>query len=178
MNDNLRLDSRYLDWLCDQVGAIPDRTNAESSYILLCEQMFQTRFEDWLPNDDNRASDGMALRDEFLDTFKLYSGSRWISEDCSILEMLIALSRRVADIVNLQPSRCFWLLVTNLELDKYTDAHYSAGAVEFALKMLNNRTYERDGRGGLFPLDNSNDDQREIEIWYQMSIYILEKFGI
>lgn len=179
MNDNLRLDSRYFDWLCDLVDAIPNRHNPETSYGLLCAQLFQTRFEDWLPNDDNRALEGQGLREEFLEVFNLTAGSRWISEDCSFLEMLIALARRVADHTDGQPSECFWLLISNLELNKYPDHVYNDGyssAVDFVVTTVNNRTYERDGRGGLFPLNDPPNDQREVEIWYQMSAYLLENF--
>jgi hypothetical protein len=34
------------------------------------------------------------------------------------------------------------------------------------------RTYEPNGVGGFFPLENPNEDQREVELWYQMSAYV------
>jgi hypothetical protein len=36
------------------------------------------------------------------------------------------------------------------------------------------RTYDRRGHGGLFPLQRSNRDQRRVEIWYQLSEYLLQ----
>lgn len=178
MNDNVNLDSRYFDWLCGLIGA---NTHAEeSSYTLLCEQLFQTEFHDWLPNDYNRSLDGKDLRDEFLGEKDLVSGSVWRNETCSIFEMLIALGRRVVDHNDGLPSDGFWLLISNLELDKYTDNRYNAAiadGIADILDMLNDRTYERDGRGGLFPLTNPPYDQREAEIWDQMSVYLVENFN-
>ena len=37
------------------------------------------------------------------------------------------------------------------------------------------RTYRWDGHGGLFPLNEPEKDQREVEIWYQLSAYLLER---
>jgi hypothetical protein len=38
-----------------------------------------------------------------------------------------------------------------------------------------NREYDPDGRGGLFPLDGTHANQREVELWYQMQAYIIER---
>ena len=38
------------------------------------------------------------------------------------------------------------------------------------------RRYKRSGEGGLFPLKNAAKDQRKVEIWYQLSSYLLENY--
>lgn len=180
MNGHRYLDERYFDWLCRLVGMVSNRNPAQS-HVLLAEKLFTRQFEDWLPNDDNRAEDGKLLREEFLIDQQLEESRlfEWLDQDCSVLEMLVALSRRVADHTNWSPSDSFWLLLTNLELEKYTDERFNSGvsrAVDFVIDTLNDRTYERDGRGGLFPLEDPPTDQRKVEIWYQMSAYLMENY--
>ena len=38
------------------------------------------------------------------------------------------------------------------------------------------RTYDSNGYGGLFPLRNPREDQRKVELWYQLNAYLLEQF--
>ena len=35
-----------------------------------------------------------------------------------------------------------------------------------------NREYEPNGKGGLFIINNCNDDLRDVEIWYQLCWYL------
>lgn len=173
------LDERYFNWLGRLVGMVSNR-QPEQSHILLSEHLFKKAFQDWLPNDDNRARDGIDLRYEFMDETGTGADREWLEIDCSIFEMLVALARRMSDHTDWTSSQCYWLLITNLELEKYSDDHYNSAfgdAIDFVLDTLNDRTYERDGRGGLFPLEDAPTDQREVEIWYQMSAYLLENFA-
>jgi hypothetical protein len=39
---------------------------------------------------------------------------------------------------------------------------------------LNRRLYTTSGYGGLFPLEEPKEDQRKVEIWYQMMAYLGE----
>lgn len=176
------LDDRYLDWLYKQIGLRTEK-NPARSHFLLAEQMHKKPFRYFVPNDDNRAEDGKALRDEFLDQLSSYEFDEyWYDLDCSVLEMLIALSRRVAfeayDVSSLNtPGDCFWQMMTNLELKRFVDDLYDInvyGHVDGTLEVLLNRTYKSNGDGGLFPLRRTRKDQRRVEIWYQMSAYLLE----
>lgn len=104
----------------------------------------------------------------------------WADIDASMLEVLIALSRRVsfeAYGTEATPAEWFWKLLENLDFRHYTDANYDDNVVADvteALDILLDRTYHRDGRGGLFPLRRGRRDQRRTELWYQMSAYIVE----
>ena len=176
MNVKLTLDERYFNWLCTQVGALGDRDPA-NSYILLAEQLFKKSFDDSTPNDYNRALDGKDFRTEFLEETGAIADQEWLDLDSSIFEMMIGLARRLSFSTDWEIDVCFWLLITNLELEKYSDERFNDGvvkAVDFVLDTVNDRSYESNGRGGLFPLKDPRNDQREIEIWYQMSAYILE----
>ena len=97
--------------------------------------------------------------------------------DCSMLEMLIALSDRTAFQTDGRLEEWFWRFMHNLELDRYSDDLYEISIqeeVEDTLTRVIWRKYAQDGTGGLFPLRHPDHDQRKIELWYQMSAYILE----
>lgn len=122
--------------------------------------------------------DGRDLRSEWIDEAGIQHVDRdWYDLECSMLEMLIALGRRVSFESHGAPAAWFWKLVENLELKGYTDDIYEvsiAEEVDEVLNRLNDRTYLRSGHGGLFPLLSPHEDQRKVEIWYQMSTYLLE----
>jgi len=92
-----------------------------------------------------------------------------------MLEMLIALSQRLSFEGEGKSRRWFWHLIENLNLNIYNDKHgVPFEEVNAILDRVIWRTYNRDGSGGLFPLRRAARDQRKIEIWYQMSAYLLE----
>ena len=96
-----------------------------------------------------------------------------------MLEMIIALSRRASfeDEALETPVMWFWRLMHNLELEGHTDDVFEISIqeeVNETLDRLDNRTYSYDGSGGLFPLQHAHEDQRTVELWTQMSAYLLE----
>ena len=169
-------DDQYLEWLYAQVGAVSNR-NPERSYWKLLKHLYSKPFVWHVANDDNRASDGIDLRYEFTEGPWSAQERQWLDMDCSVLEMMIALARRASFEDSGEPAAWFWKLIFNLGLIHYTDAVYNNMVqldVEDTLDDLMERTYHPDGQGGLFPLDNPMQDQREVELWYQMSAYLLE----
>lgn len=97
--------------------------------------------------------------------------------DASVLEMLIVLARRVSFESYSTPDAWFWKLLENLELNRCTDYHYNdnvAREIERTLERFLDRRYSSDGVGGIFPLRQPAGDQRNIELWYQMSEYLRE----
>src|SRR5690606_12696463 len=176
--DDRTLDARYLDWLYKYIGDSQTR-NPERSHFLLAVELFQKEFVWFVPNDDNRVEDGRILREEFFDEMAAGRDRDWLEQECSMLEMLVALSRRCAFETNEEPIDWFWVLMDNLGLREYNDEEYNQNDdfkldVDIILDRVIQRTYDADGRGGLFPLRNPTRDQREVEIWYQMAAYILE----
>lgn len=173
------LDELYFTWLYSQVASLrlkrPSRT-----YWSLLRQLYTKDFVWFVANDDNRVEDGRELRNEFLDAegIEIDGNSReWESLPCSFLELLIGLSRRLAYEAEGQPTDWFWKLLSNMDLDGLTDAVYTEkhrDDVDEYLNMIIFRTYNPDGGGGLFPLRAPTRDQTNVEIWYQMSAYILE----
>lgn len=94
----------------------------------------------------------------------------------SFLEFLVALCRRLEFETDMDASSWFMELLENLDLKQFNDrVHLNQAYVESVLERVNWRTYSPNGGGGLFPLDNPSRDQRKVEIWYQLSAYILER---
>jgi len=123
--------------------------------------------------------DGIELRFEFLAESDIREGrnSSWAMLECSMLEMLVALSRRLSFESDRTPAEWFWKLMENLGLQIYTDVKYNNFVKEEVNEALNkviDKDIEPDGLGGLFPLRNPHRDQRRIELWYQMSDYLME----
>lgn len=171
--DDRPLDEQYFDWLHHQVGSGPEK-DCNRTYVKMLERLFFKEFVWFIANDDNRAEDGKDLRREFL-------GNRQVSEDwmwigCSLLELLVALSRRLAFEADGEPRFWFWQMLSNAGLLIFYDNRgVPKEAIDEALDRIIWRTYDADGRGGLFPLQYPSQDQREVEIWYQMSAYLLER---
>lgn len=166
-----RLDQAYLQWLMQNIG-ITHHTGRKTRDIL--ENLFRTRFEWFVEFDRNRAADGMALRREYA--FDHNQGNvefedEWFDMDCSMLEMLVGLSKRMSIQTDISPSRCFWHIMRNMGLD----SNSSLTSVERASEKVVSRSYNRDGSGGgMFPLEDPDKDQRQVELLYQMYAYILE----
>lgn len=168
------LDDQYLSWLYSQVGDVRVR-NKSRTYWDLLTQLYSKQFVWLVPNDDNRVQDGLDLRYEWSLETGITPDSKWLDEGCSFLEMLIALSRRLAFEGQGHPPVWFWHLIGNLGLQDCTDrSKYNQGWVDAVVNNVILRTYEPNGRGGLFPMRYPKHDQREVEIWYQMNEYLLD----
>lgn len=172
------LDDLYLEWLYNHVAAAGN-PNPNRSYWTLIRHLYVRQFTWSVPNDDNRAEDGRYLRHEFLDDTGYILddvGQMWFDLECSVLEMLIALAGRAAFQSGKGSGDWFWHFMDNLGLRYMTDANFGLAEereVEEVLDRLINRTYSGNGEGGLFPLRGTKEDQREVELWYQMSTYLL-----
>ena len=175
------LDDQYLEWLYRQVASIRLK-NPTRTYWSLIRQLYAKEFVWLVPNDDNRVEDGRDLRYEFMDHIRGLETDQvdpeWLGLGCSVLEMLMGLSRRLAFEDGGEARDWFWALLENLDLHDCTDYVYRSLDVvdiEESLDDLIWRTYEDNGRGGLFPLRHPEEDQRDVELWYQMSAYLLER---
>jgi len=170
------LDDLYLTWLYSQTGSVKLKNPARTYWSLL--RLLYTKEFVWIiPNDDNRVEDGRDLRDEFCAVHNIDDADQeWMDMGCSMLEMMIALSRRLAFEAEGEPRDWFWQIITNLELRHYNDkVRIPLDELDERLNMIIFRTYDPDGQGGLFPLKWPERDQRDIEIWYQLAGYIMER---
>lgn len=172
---NEPLEELYFTWLYSQVSNVKAR-GRHRTYWVLMRQLFTTEFLEFVPNDDNRLMDGLELRQEFLLDADIHEDHHdWMDIGCCVLEMLIALSRRIGFMTDTAPDAWFWHIMRNLGLDELSDAKEDfSDYVSQVLYRLIFREYEPNGSGGLFPLRVPKQDQREVEIWYQMCAYVLE----
>lgn len=178
---NEPLDEQYLTWLYSQVASVKLSKNPRRSYWTLIRALYKTEFVWFVPNDDNRMEDGRDLRQEFIEEEGLgVVDHSWLTIGCSLLEMLLALSRRLVfeSGEDAGSSEWFWHLLGNLNLGNFNDVHVSTPAheeyIHHVLETVVWRTYRSDGLGGLFPLREPREDQRKVELWYQLSHYLLE----
>ncbi len=172
------LDELYLTWLYSQVGSVKLRTASKTHWSLI-RHLYVKEFVWIIPNDDNRLEDGRDLRHEFLDDREIDNPDPvWMGLGCSMLEMLIALSRGFSFVADGAPRTWFWHMLENLDLAQFNDKEYHEihqRGIDEALDQVIWRTYYPDGFGGLFPLKHPKLDQRNVEIWYQLNAYIMEQ---
>lgn len=172
------LDQLYFDWLYSQVCSVKVK-NPTHTFRNLLHILYTKEFVWIIPNDDNRALDGRELRYDFLREEELNlspQDKRWMDLGCSMLELLIGIARRLEFETDVPAKDWFWELLENLNLHKLNDERQiSRHNVEEVLDRVIWRLYERDGKGGLFPLVHAEKDQRKVEIRYQLSEYIFER---
>lgn len=162
----------YHEWLCDLVRY--------SEFDELFRVLDSTKFIYTLDLDSNRASDGMMLRTEYTSESGYYVKGKG---PCSVLEMLIGLARRMDYMIGDSQENedrtceCFWEMIDNLGLGEYKDDRFDEGKVREILDVWMRRQFCTDGKGSIFPLVYPAKDQRNLQIWYQMSEYIFENYG-
>lgn len=176
------LDDDYLVWLYSQVGSV-DVRNLAKSYWKLMRFLYSKEFT-WskkIAKDANRASDGIDLRHEFFRQTNAKMDKNWLQMPCSVLEMMIAMSWKMEfDSTNGETQAdWFWQMIDNLGLSDCNDAHPGDEAVlNVIINKLLRRDYAPNGAGGLFPLNNPSQDQREVELFYQAEAYLQERAPI
>lgn len=189
MHIERNLGERYFDWLYGQ-AQLPDPANniapardidAEQPYKILCDHMHRISFHATVAYDDNRMADGARLRHDFLRSLRGEPNSEDLKDflypDATIFEVLVALTLRCVDWAGRTQGFWFWMFMKNLDLSTYTDHIYDFKDTRYIDRKLikfNNRRYNANGRGGLFPLKVPDNDQRQVELWYQLAAYLTE----
>jgi hypothetical protein len=172
----------YVKWLCREVlGGTLGRPLYP--YMNVCAYMHKITFKDDVPNDDNRSAEGVSLRDEFLSGMGRHLAPtlpwrRFLTMECTLLEMLVGMARRCNfQVDTLTVQEWFFKFLENLSIAKYEDTGFTpADRIRLSKRLnpFNNRTYSPSGAGSIFPLKRPHTDMRKLELWYQMSAYIVE----
>ena len=163
----------YEQWLCDIVYRGLFSKNI--SYNRLLSYLSHREFTIIIPNDINRAEDGIDLRLRYQ-TVTGEHISRALP--CSVLEMMIALSIRCEESIMDNPAygdrtaQWFWGMIRTLGLYSMTDDRFDIEYVTSVIDKFLNRDYAPNGEGGLFKINNCKYDLRKIEIWYQLCWYL------
>ena len=173
------LNNRYFHWMCSKV--CDERYFKTLSYEKLLRYLNDVDFDYIIDMDGNRAEDGTDLRYRFA--YENDYDGRLIAaylddHPCSILEMMIALALRCEEHIMSDPDvgdrtgQWFWNMIVSLGLGNMTNTKFDVEYVDYVIDRFLYRKYERNGRGGLFIVENTNKDLRTIEIWYQMCLYL------
>lgn len=169
---------QYYDWISSL--AIPDGF-AREQYSQLLNALHHISFHFTLPLDENRKVDGMHLRRRFayekgysIDYIKVHL----YNNECSMLEMMVALALRVEENIMNDYTKgnrlSVWFsdMICNLKLDCMDNSQFDISYVESRIDILLNHKYEPTGEGSLFSLNRPGVDIRNVEIWYQMMWYM------
>lgn len=164
----------YKEWLFEQVNE--DRPK-KASYTKLLGILFDTPFVYTHEYDYNRMIDGEELRNIYI-----YDGgdeeiSKW-NEPCTVLEVLIALAFKMQQMTDnpdiyYSVGYWFWVMMYNLGLDDMTNSNINKHKILNVINIFMNRKYRYNGEGGnIFVISNTNEDLREMEMWYQMCHFL------
>lgn len=166
----------YFEWLYDYV--CKGRSHKTISYVKLFKLLDKIEFTYSIPNDANRASDGIDLRYRFC----LYKGDNELNyildRPCTVLEMMVALAVRCEETImdntgyGDRTGQWFWDMMSNLGIGMMNDEIFDEAVVEDIILTFLNRQYRPDGKGGLFYIRGCEDDLRDIEIWVQLCWYL------
>lgn len=174
----------YFDWLCIKIGVNPN--NPRRNYGEMVRMLHGINYIPVLEMDENRATDGIQLRVDFMDIHGPY-GSSTNRGPCTMLEFLIGVAMKMNFLMGEEENHhrtewYFWRLIRHMGLRKFTDDHwnYDNGElfVEDAVDRVINRKYLPSGEGGLFPLRGYYEDQTKCEIWKQMQYWLSENSDI
>lgn len=160
-----------------------DRKN----YTRLFEKLHSIQFTWTIETDRNREVDGQYLRIKF-------ARQRGYSEDiispiidgpASVLEMMVALAYRCEDELmsdedyGNRTSLWFWTMLCNMDLDEMDNLNYNDIYVEERVSKMLNREYNYNGIGGaLFHVMRPRQDLRDVDIWYQMQWFLVERYPV
>lgn len=169
--------SDYHNWMCDKMRTnLPEHRN----YTLLLTHLDDKAFIFTHPLDENREIDGKYLRQEFLDEEGLGRDLFW-EGDASILEVLVAMSIRIeteitGEIGNDHIERWFWVMIHNLGLDKFRDDRYDERKIDEILDNWLEKGHGPNSKFTIFPLKKSKTNRDDIDMWYQMQLYLAENY--
>jgi len=165
----------YFGYLCSLVGS-PDIVISREN---LLETLFRTKFVTIIPYDDNRIEDGRNIREEFADLTGTEVSPYFPG---TVLEVLIGISRRLNFILydfsgGDKTQDLFWKLIENLDLILVERNESDTERNKEIIDRFITREYDFNGRGGIFPLyRRPKEDQRKIELWYQMANWVNENY--
>ena len=164
----------YFEWLCSIVKR--DRVT-KRSYRKLLSFLHSEKFIYVDEYDSNRAADGEQLRWRYVYEAKGCEDILDWEEPCTVLEMLIALSFQMENIMegsdaDYSVGYWFWMMLTNLELDKMIDSKFDKHEAYEKIHIFMHRDYEPNRIGNIFVIDNCETHLRNVEIWWQMCWYL------
>jgi hypothetical protein len=166
------IDDEYFRWLCLKILERKGRI-----YNSLLKILYSTEFVWVVPADSHRAADGIQLRRDFRRETNTELDETWLAQPASLLEVFIAFAIRAEFQTDIPVRKWFWTFMENLHLDQFRQVTDDDKImINEILEKFTWRLYDSHGfDGGLFPVMVTENDQRERELWYQFSEYVLEQ---
>lgn len=173
-----KIEDLYFMWLYGLV------CGEDESRIELCRILHSIPFEYSLGMDGNREADGIDIRYRFgyENGYADYVIAAYIDIlPCSVFEMMAALANRCEEQIMSDPEKgnrtyvWFSEMLKSLGVYDETNDVINDDHVHKSVFRFLNRKYERNGKGGLFTVNNRKDDMRNVEIWYQMMFWLDEQ---
>lgn len=178
------VETLYKDWLYFLAfESEPERER----YSLLLDNLYKIQFFSLNPRDTNRIYDAIDFRYRFGDELCIPREiiDKELKENpVSVLEVMIALAFYCYENVsqyslNCQMDASSWFkdMLKSLGILDMTNQNFSSDIFLEIIRKFMWGDIERNGKGGLFTIENSNIDMRKLELWYQMNSYITEKLN-
>ena len=170
-----RVRSDYFEWMYDIMCG--GRFAKTISYRELFTFLHDAEFTYFVPHDENRAEDGIALRYRYCLHHDCEDLEYCLDGPCSVLEMMVALAIRCEERIMHDPAKgdrtaqWFWSMISSLGLSGMADYNFSEYLVSDVIGRFLNREYDADGKGGLFTIKRWDRDARDAEIWHQLLAY-------
>lgn len=164
------------------IDIVCDKKHKKVDYIPLLDLLYSIPFTITMEMDENRVSDGEFLRKRWLQDEDLYGYlSEFDDEKVTVLEVLIGIAERYEyQVGNIMEgdltSERFWELLHNLDIEKYSADNYKPLNIKEKVRNWMARKYKKDGSGSIFPVKSYKKDMKSLQIWDQMSIYIMENW--
>lgn len=176
--DNVIKDE-YFCWIIRLV--LPNQDD-QIKYLQLLKTLYFYEYVPSIERDENRRVDAYNLRSIFAEKMAIPDEivKTDLNEPCSILEMMASLANRIEDTIMFDPDYgnridiWFKEMLDSLGLLDQIDSNFDRSWVDYRIQIFNNRQYEVNGRGSLFTINDPNIDMRDMEIWYQMQLYVSE----
>ena len=186
----------YIEWLESFTIDETIDDDKRREYHELIDALWAIPFRATLGNDIDRAKEGLELRNTYNSILSRKAGDgdfitpdvHEIFGECRVLEMLVALSMRMYDImmytdVYNSVSTWFWAIMDLVGFDSLDDLNWISGMSgtftivrDICEDIMDHRYILDDGTqvvyGGWFRVRN----WQNMEIWYQMSAYLQRYF--
>ena len=167
----------YFQWLADDKSL-----HGNNEYWRLLRALHRKEFYATVSRDRQIADDGLYLRYIYRRNYRSYDAELPILPSC--LEALIGLAMRLhVGLMRIEEEEWFWIFLTNLGLDKFTDDEYDqmggTDAVNAILSRWLMRQRKNDGtKYTIFPCKNADFGYKDLDLVAQAYHYIRETFNM
>lgn len=163
---------RYTRYLLSRLGY------QACAIIFLCEHLNSLEFYYLIPDDSNRASDALAIRNEYelaYGTDELYG----VIGTPTVLEALVSMAERATIMDFDPPVKWFELFIDNLGLSTFVDSNWNENSERYVTDVIRiwlDRKFESNGVGSPFR-GNGRYDVSKTSMWDALQWYLSNSFG-